>query len=485
MSRFSNRASELLAYREHAQLGAVAIDDIRTGTWLNRVDDKPTSLHVRRCRLRVIAGPDSGTAVELGSSWFRVGARNGCDLTLTDRRVSGHHFQIRVDEHGYRLQDLHSKNGTYVAGHRVSDVYLNPGSVIYVGDSRLRFEPLSAAVDIPLSESDRFGRMVGRSVPMRAIFAHLERIAPTDANILITGETGTGKELVAEAVHEHSPRRHRPFEILDCGSVAENLIASELFGHERGAFTGAFSGYQGVFERANGGTVFLDEIGELPLDLQPKLLGVLERRMVKRLGATRAIPVDIRVLAATNRDLAIEMNHGRFRDDLYYRLAVCKVHMPALRDRREDIDLLIDCFLADLPGGHAVRLQEQTLANLHRHDYPGNVRELRNLIERAVILAGALPNELTPGRVVSRSTANKSDNDESKRGSALQVCIDPAVPFKLAKKHLLEQFERLFLEQLLELHDGNVSKAARATGLDRMTVHKMMGRSGLGKKRSR
>src|SRR5690606_605527 len=327
--------------------------------------------------------------VEVESTWIRVGAQEGCDLVLSDRLVSGHHFEILLDEAGYRLRDLESTNGTFIAGHRVRDVYLNPGTVIYVGESRLRFDPLDESVTVELSEGDRFGDMVGTSVAMRALFARLERIAPSEASVLITGETGTGKELVAEAIHQHSPRASGPFVVVDCGSIPDKLIASELFGHERGSFTGAVSTYAGAFERANGGTVFLDEIGELPLELQPNLLGVLERRQVRRLGSSRGVPLDIRVVAATNRDLAAELNRGTFRSDLYYRPAVVQVRVPSLRERPEDIPVLARHFLELLGGsGRApARLARETLESLRHHPFPGNVRELRNLIERSVVLA--------------------------------------------------------------------------------------------------
>ena len=446
----------------------------------------------------MLAGPDVGKSVELASSWYRIGARQGCDLVLSDQRVSGYHFEIRLEDGGYRLRDLDSTNGTYVAGHRVREIYLNPGSVVYVGDTRLRFEPLDQSVSVKLSDRDRFGRMVGRSVAMRAVFAKLELIAPSDASLLITGETGTGKELVAEAVHDHSKRKDGPFVVFDCGSVAENLIAGELFGHERGAFTGAMTSRAGVFEQANGGTVFLDEIGELPVELQPKLLGVLERRTVRRIGGQRDIPVDIRIVAATNRDLAKEINHGRFREDLYYRISVVKVLLPPLRERLEDMDLLVDNFLAQLPGGDKVKLHERTMANLRNHDYPGNVRELRNLLERAVIMAGDLSTNIPPALDdvsdaaatatspgTASATAEAATAPPAPSTPHMQVPIDVHVPFKLAKQRMVEEFERRFLELLLEEHGGNVSRAARATGLDRMTVHKMINRRGLGNPRDR
>jgi DNA-binding NtrC family response regulator len=495
----------------------MGVDDVRTGTWVTFDGASASSMQVRRCRLVVVSGPDRGAQAEVGSTWIRVGAQAGCDLVLRDRLVSGHHFEILLDEAGYRLRDLDSTNGTFIAGHRVRDVYLNPGTMIYVGESRLRFEPLDDSVTVELSQRDRFGDMVGSSVAMRALYARLERIAPTDASVLISGETGSGKELVAEAIHQHSPRAAGPFVVVDCGSIPDNLIASELFGHERGAFTGAISSYAGAFERAHGGTIFLDEIGELPLELQPNMLGVLERRQVRRIGATRSIPLDLRVIAATNRDLASEMNRGTFRSDLYYRLAVVQVRVPPLRERPEDIPPLAEHFLELLAAGGArvPPLSRETLDSLRQHRFPGNVRELRNLIERSVILAGAGMepdggdavaggavaggDEIGPDDVLgSQAPAGETrgggealgppgDDQPARPGRhpVVKMEVDDSVPYRIAKQRLMADFDSRYLKQLLRRHGGNVSRAARAAGLDRMTVHKMLQRVGLGGWRGR
>jgi DNA-binding NtrC family response regulator len=462
----------------------MAGDDVRTGTWVTSADGGiASSMQVRRCRLVVISGPDLGAGVEVEASWIRAGAHRGCDLVLSDRLVSGHHFEIALDQTGYRLRDLDSTNGTYVAGHRVRDVYLNPGTVIYAGESRLRFEPLAESATIELSRRDRFGEMVGGSVAMRALYAVLERIAPSDASVLVTGETGSGKELVAEAIHHHSARAAGPFVVVDCGSIPDKLIASELFGHERGAFTGAVASYAGAFERAHGGTLFLDEIGELPLELQPNLLGVLERRQVRRLGGSRSVPLDLRVVAATNRDLSSAMNRGAFRSDLYYRLAVVQVRVPPLRERPEDIPLLVDHFLELLgaAGAPAPRLSRETIERLRQHRFPGNVRELRNLIERSVILAEAGMSDAgldaAPPAAAERPAAGAAPGGEDH--AILHAAVDDSLPYRVARGRLMAAFDARYLRQLLRRHGGNVSAAARAAGLDRMTVHKMMQRVGL------
>jgi two-component system, NtrC family, response regulator GlrR len=461
------------------------VDDLRSGTWVTYVGGRATSLRLRRCRIEVTAGPDAGLVRDIETPVIRVGARRGNDVQLTDAKVSGLHCEIRLDDRGYRLRDLDSTNGTFVSGLRVNDVYVQAGSQISVGGSRIKFEPLGESVEVELSDRDRFGTMIGRSVKMRELFARLEKLAPSDATVLITGETGVGKELVAESLHELSPREVGPFVVLDCGSIPPNLIESELFGHERGAFTGATSSYVGAFERADKGTLFLDEIGELPLAMQPKLLRVLEAHEVRRIGSTKTTSVDIRVVAATNRDLGVEVNRGRFREDLFYRLAVARVHVPPLRERKDDIPLLIEHILASTPGGEKAYIAPETVELMMKHDWPGNVRELRNVIERAVLLAetpGQDALRRTPAPVpppAELGTSMTPSTTMSQTGLALNVPIDVSVPFKLAKQNIVNEFERRYISRLLEQHGGNISAAARAAGIDRMSIHKMLHRLGL------
>jgi transcriptional regulator with GAF, ATPase, and Fis domain len=465
----------------------MAVDDLRSGTWVTYAGGQATALQVRRCRLEVLSGPDKGLSRDIEARQIRIGARRGNDVQLSDAVVSGIHCEISLDEHGYRLRDLDSTNGTFVSGFRINDIYIRPGTTIQLGESKIRFEPLEESVSVELAKATSFGGMVGEGVKMRELFARLEKIADSDATVLITGETGVGKELVAEALHEHSPRRDEPFVVLDCGSIPENLIESELFGHERGAFTGATSAHAGVFERAHRGVVFLDEIGELPLNMQPKLLRVLERKEVRRIGGSKTFQVDIRVIAATNRDLGVEVNRGRFREDLYYRLAVARVHVPPLRERREDIPALIRHFLDITPNARGTELAEHTVALMQKHDWPGNVRELRNVIERAVLLAETPAADTALRKVVDAESAGKEETTEPPRPSAgevdvLSVPIDTTTPFKVAKQAMVSDFERLYVTRLLEEHDGNISSAARAAGIDRMSIHKMLNRLGLSKK---
>lgn len=480
-------------------------NDLHTGTWVTYVGGRATSVRVRRCRLEVTAGPDSGLVRDIDVAAISIGARRGNHVQLSDSKVSGLHCEIRIEEAGYRLCDLGSTNGTYVAGMRVNDAFIPPNAHILVGDSKLKFDPLDESVELPLSMRDRFGSMIGRSVKMRELFARLGKLAKSDATVLIAGETGVGKELVAESLHEYSDRSSGPFEVVDCGAIPQNLMESQLFGHERGAFTGAVSAHAGVFERANRGTVFLDEIGELPLDMQSRLLRVLERREIQRVMGTKTIPVDIRVVAATHRDLGMEVNRGRFREDLYYRLAVARVHVPPLRSRLEDIPLLVDHILAQTPGGESAYLAPETIERLMRHDWPGNVRELRNVIEQAVVLSETSvdqteleprsssvhstrsPASLSVSRVPDarppKPPATADDAPGVDGEHAFVVDIDISKPFKVAKQGVITQFERRFVTQLLREHGGNISQAARAAGLDRMSLHKIIKRLQLNPKK--
>jgi len=469
----------------------MGVDDLRTGTWVTFIGGRAAGVRVRRCRLHVVAGPDKGAIKEIEAPVIRIGARRGNDVRLSDSKVSGLHCEIQLDERGYRLCDLDSTNGTFVSGLRVNDIYINPGTQLSVGQSKIRFEPLGESVEVELSAQNKCSGMIGGSVKMREIFARVEKLARIDTTVLTTGETGVGKELVAEALHELSPRRGGPFVVLDCGSIPQNLIESELFGHERGSFTGATSTYAGAFERAHGGTVFLDEIGELPIEMQPRLLRVLERHEVRRIGGSKTIKVDIRIVAATNRDLGVEVNRGRFREDLYYRLAVARVHVPPLRERREDIPLLIEHILQYTPGGDSASLSQETIDLMMKHDWPGNVRELRNVIERAVLLSEApaadvpLHRNHTPSDQASSDKRPKTDRgaqpeaDDTGGQNSMSMPIDTKQPFKLAKRDLVAEFERRYISQLLAEHDGNISAAARAAGIDRMSIHKMLNRLGL------
>jgi two-component system response regulator GlrR len=441
--------------------------DLETPTWVTSYQGLPRTVNVRRCRLSVVAGADTGKTIELGLPQIQIG-RTGADLNLNDTKVSGLHCELKLMPEGYRLRDLGSTNGTYVKGVRIVDAFIQPGSTIQIGKSAIVFEPLDEAIAMPLWNEPRLHQLVGGSAGMRHLFELINRFAQSDATVLIQAETGSGKELVADAIHQCSPRRDQPFIVLDCSAIPEQLFEAQLFGHETGAFTGAVKSTPGVFEMAHGGTLFLDEIGELPLDVQAKLLRAVETRRVRRLGGTKLFASDVRIVAATNRDLAAEVNRGTFRSDLYYRLAVAKLSVPALRERREDIPLLVEHFLRQLSvssGNPDPRLPDDFMARAQRHAWPGNVRELRNAVERAVLL----PNH---------PQAAFESPPKKEQGFAT---IDIDVPFKQAKQKLVDEFDRRYLEALLEAHDGNISAAARAAGIERMSIYKMIRRLGLDK----
>ncbi|MFN0251163.1 MAG: sigma 54-interacting transcriptional regulator [Kofleriaceae bacterium] len=441
-----------------------------TGTRIRR-EATPATVNLRRCKLVVIKGAQRGTEFVVAGDVFRVGKAPENDLVLADETVSRVHFEIARDAKGYLVRDMKSTNGTFLDGAEVKEAYLRAGSVIGLGACELKFTPFEERIEILPSEKEELGEMVGKSPAMREIFGLVERIAPTDATVLIEGETGTGKDMIARTLHQLSPRAERPFIVVDCGAVAGTLIESELFGHEKGSFTGAVAARQGAFEMASGGTVFLDELGELSLDLQPKLLRVLEQRELRRVGGTKTIKVDLRVIAATRKDLRSEVEKGKFREDLYFRLNVVPITAPSLRERREDIPLLIDSMLKklDTPGS-TITLSEQTRAALMSHDWPGNVRELRNVIERALALGA------DPGVLVA-----PLGGTEPQPGAALRdgIEFEPGVSFRDTKEKWNELFERRYLTWLIRRADGNISKAARDADMDRKYLHKLLRKYGI------
>ena len=453
-----------------------------TGTRIRR-EATPATVNLRRCKLVVIKGAQRGTEFVVSGDVFRVGKAPENDLVLADETVSRVHFEIARDAKGYLVRDMKSTNGTFLDGAEVKEAYLRAGSVIRAGATELKFTPFDERIEILPSEKERLGEMVGRSAAMREIFGLIEKIAPTDATVLIEGETGTGKDMIARTLHQLSPRKGAPFIVVDCGAVAGTLIESELFGHEKGAFTGAVAARQGAFELASGGTVFLDELGELSLDLQPKLLRVLEARELRRVGGSKSMKVDLRVIAATRKDLRSEVEKGKFREDLYFRLNVVPITAPSLRERREDIPLLLDDLLHKLaPGGSAPVLTDATRAALMAHDWPGNVRELRNVLERALALGtdpGLLVSPLVspagepPGKGAAGATAGT--------GVSLRdgVEFDQTLSFRDTKEKFTELFERRYVAWLLKRADGNISKAARDADMDRKYLHKLLRKYGV------
>lgn len=430
--------------------------------------DDGTKLLVRKTKLLVISGPLQGSEFVIGKEDFTIGSGKQNDLAIDDSTVSKRHCEITVEEGGYRITDLNSTNGTFVQGVRVSSAFLNPGSEFQIGKTHIVFCPLMEEREIPLSSCESFGGMLGRSTAMRRIFHLAETYAPTDATVMITGETGTGKEIMAEEIHKHSRRSKRPFIVIDCAAMAKDLIESELFGHLKGAFTGANADREGAFEHADGGTVFLDEIGDLAPELQPKLLRVLEKREIRRVGDNRVRKIDVRIICATNRRLDEEVNAGRFREDLYYRLSVVRIEIPPLRRRTDDIPLIAKRFITDLKGPLAMKQVlhfDETMDILKRHDWPGNVRELRNLIEVA-FLAAKPPVDLSTflglGRFMPAAMKEDSEQFHADR------------PFKDAKNELIDDFERKYVKDLLERNDNNISQSARAAGIERAYLQRLM-----------
>ena len=440
-------------------------------------DQRATARRLRKSRLMVIEGPDKGQSLDIARERVTVGRSTINDLVVSDKAVSGCHFEIVTTEDGHILRDHGSTNGTYYQDCRVREIFLKPNVVVRAGTSRFQFQTLEGTVQIPLSERERFDELIGASVAMREIFATLERVAPSELTVLISGETGTGKELVARAIHRYSRRSDKPYVTQDCSAIPRDLIESTLFGHEKGSFTGAVGQHRGCFEQAHTGTIFLDEIGELDLGLQPKLLRVLENREIKRVGGDRSIDVDVRVVAATNRDLRAMINEGTFREDLYFRLSVISVELPPLRERKDDVPVLVRAFLDEVSErwfageDRTFEVTDEAMARLRTHPWPGNVRELRNTVERAASLADGPVLGPADFRVQARATTAVP--------SSAVAQVPQGLPFKDAKQKVVDQFEIAFLSAMLEKHKGNITRSAQEAGLTRYHLRELLKRHGI------
>jgi transcriptional regulator with GAF, ATPase, and Fis domain len=415
----------------------------------------------------VLSGHHKGTSKVVGGR-LTIGKAADNDLTLTDDTVSRHHCEIVRAPDGLHVRDLDSTNGTKIDGTRIREAMVQPGSVLKVGEVEIQFKPTVHRVEVLPSDKGSFGPAIGQSLAMRTIFGVLERIAPTDATVLLEGETGTGKDVLARAVKEASTRTSKPFLVVDCGAVTYSLIESELFGHERGAFTGAVATRQGAFELADGGTVFLDEIGELPLDVQPKLLRVLETREFRRVGGNKTMQTNVRVIAATKRDLQREVAAGKFREDLYFRLAVVPVTVPPLRARRDDIPALVN-HMVKIAGGDGLAVPPETMQALAAHDWPGNVRELRNVLERAIYMAQATGSKEIG--VVTLPTGHAAAD--------AAFHFEPEKSYRETRAKYDAEFEKRYVKWLLGRHQGNISAAAREAKMDRKHLHDMAKKHGL------
>lgn len=431
-------------------------------------------VEIRGGRLKV----GKGGWIDIGSDPIVAGRNAACRVPITDNKVSAVHAEFLATEQGVRVRDLGSRNGTFVGGVRVGEVYITTNCKVRLGETEVQIEALKPErVTVPAIPN--FGPLVGHCASMRSIFDRLAKVAPTDLTILILGETGTGKELVAQALHGASNRAKKPFIVVDCGSIPPTLAEASLFGHERGSFTGAVDRRISPFLEADGGTIFLDELGELPIDVQPKLLRALSERRIKSVGGNTYKEFDARVICATRRDLVREVNSGGFRSDLYFRVAQVKLEIPSLRQRIEDLPVLVRKMMKDL-GDESMtdRVSAPTMEHLMRHDWPGNVRELKNAVQVAFALAqdgedvdiaahlGALTEGTAPSLMATGMTATPL------RGKQFQE----------AKREVLMRFERDYFAILHEESKANVSEMARRAGMERAHVRAYLRRHGIGVK---
>jgi DNA-binding NtrC family response regulator len=411
-----------------------------------------------------VAGGDDGSAIEIGAVPCVVGRDPNCQLVLKDKRVSAMHLELVATEHGLRARDLGSKNGTWLGDHRVVEVLLVKPASLLCGDTALVYEP-GRPQRVPLSPTEAFGPLVGGTPHMRALFERLKRIARTDLSVIVGGETGAGKELVARAIHEASDRAGKPFAVIDCGAIPAQLAESELFGHEKGAFSGAVSKKISPFVEARGGTVFLDELGELPTELQPRLLRAVAEHQIKPVGSTKYVDIDVRFVAATRRDLPREIAAGTFRSDLFFRLADERVELPALRHRIDDIPLLVQRMMVGAgKGASFARITAESFDQLARHDWPGNVRELKAVVSKALSYDEGGPINLAQYLV--------RDGEREPRVGQVHADAVPNRSYQASKA----MHDAAYFSALFQAVGGSVSEMSRRAGVNRETVRAHMKR---------
>lgn len=445
----------------------MTIEDVATisgGTYTD------TSPDYAAFRLVVVEGPEQGQTFDLATNGPRVllGQSAICEVKLSDRQVSRRHAALEASSAGLRLVDLDSTNGVWVDRVRVRDALLVGDELIRVGQTQLLVEPvLGAPQAIPSATS--FGGMLGQSTPMRRLYPICAKLAAASVPVIIEGETGTGKEVLAEALHAAGPRASGPFVVFDCTAVPPSLVESELFGHERGAFTGATAMRRGMFEQAEGGTLLIDELGDLDIALQPKLLRAIERLEIRRVGGDRPIRVDVRILAATRRDLDKEVLAGRFRDDLYHRIAVGRIELPPLRERHGDIELLARHFWAEL-GGESRLLAPSLVQRWAQESWPGNVRQLRNAVARAHAL-GDLHDERP------RAVLPPAPPGAAPEGDTVERVLALGLPFADARDRLLDDFERRYVERVFAAADGDLERASAIAGIGKRYLQKLRAKS--------
>jgi DNA-binding NtrC family response regulator len=421
-------------------------------------------------RFTAVSGPGAGRSFVMTNALATVGRHATNDLVLTDPRVSAVHLHLRRHTERVHVRDPGSTNGTWLGPHRISEVELAAGAEVIVGDTRLRLDLDDGAEPAIVSPEESFGQLVGESTPMRELFATLARVAPKNIGLLLHGETGTGKEEIARAIHARSPRAAEPFVVIDATSLPETLAESLLFGHEKGAFTGATDKRIGLFEAAHRGTVLLDEIGELPPSLQAKFLRVLERYEFQRVGGSAPVKVDVRVIAATHRDLRNEIDAGRFREDLYFRLAQLRIQIPPLRDRLEDIPILCRKLLESIAGDREIFIEQAAVQHLAAQPWPGNVRELRNVLARAAALC-------TDGIIRRVDVAGEGGGFRGTREE--RNVLDLSGTFVPAKERAVQRFEAAYLAALMKRCGGNLSKASREADLARHHLRDLLKKRGL------
>lgn len=444
---------------------------------------------VQKLTLAVTNGPDKGITKTFEKPVIRLGADPLCDIVLTDPTVSRMHAEVRRRGENIELVDLDSTNGTFIDGISVGRVDLKPNAIFQVGRTQFRLTSRTEQVSVEVTDRTRYGNIVGASPALREIFSILDRVAPSDLSVVIEGETGTGKELIAQALHEQSNRDDKPFVVFDCSAFPATLLESELFGHEKGAFSGAMNRHRGVFERADGGTIFFDELGEMDIEFQAKFLRVLETGDVRRVGGEKVFNVDVRVVCATNRNLEELVEEKKFRRDLFYRLAKVRFNLPALRDRAEDVPVLAEHFLDMMAGENAAKplITEDAIRTLQAYHWPGNIRQLKNVIEKAVALctegtitAEYLAHELGLQDIspASRSVVPLPTSSSDSRHVVVMTPLvkedDDLVPFREAKENIVDSFEHQYLERLLEKNDGNISAAAREAEVDRRHLYRLL-----------
>jgi DNA-binding NtrC family response regulator len=428
------------------------------------VDGANAQLLFDAAEIQVCAGPDKGLRLELGPDSLIIGSSPDCELVLHDKTVSGRHAEIQATPRGYFIRDLGSTNGIRHGTLAIDRAPLCDGLRLSLGQSAILIRALGGQKGLSLARAGTIGPLVAQSIKMRAFVAMLEQVAGSDITVLIEGETGTGKEVAAEVLHSLSPRKSGPFVIFDCGGVSASLAPAELFGYEKGAFTGADTSRAGLLEAADGGTLFIDEIGELSLDLQPLLLRAIERKRSRRLSGDRDISHDVRIVAATNRNLAEEVRAGRFRQDLFFRLAVARLRVPPLRERTEDIPFLADRFAREA----GIELSPESLAPFSSYDWPGNVRELKNSLSRMTVRSQAPRDALL-------------DLAEARSGAFLDGEGRP-LPWLEARRLANLDLERQYVQLLLLKTDGNLSQAARLAGITRQSLTTLAEKHGLRRK---